>query len=101
MAKPKPQEGLVDHLDTFFLRLMQEAYPGENDAEVAEDDAPKVGFVDRVRLFDSGVRWISIKNRVSPDEEEDAFAAARKRTIGSPRRRRTAGPPASGSNGSA
>jgi hypothetical protein len=81
MAKTKPQEGLVDHLDTFFLRLMQEAYPGENDPDLLSEDGPKVGFVDRVKLFDSGVRWVATKNKVSPDEEEDAFAAARKKTI--------------------
>jgi hypothetical protein len=91
MAKKPAEEGLADHLDAFFLQLMNEAYPEPTEA-APDDEGPTVGFVDRVRLFDSGVRWIMVKNKVSPEEEEDAFAAARKRTIGRARKRRAPGP---------
>lgn len=78
-SKSSPEESLAGHLDTFFLRLMEEAYPASAPPE--DDAAGRVGFVDRVRLFDSGVRWVATKHRVNPEEEEDAFAAARRRAI--------------------
>jgi hypothetical protein len=101
MARRKQgsEENLVTHLDDFFLNLMTEAYP-QSVAEILDDGAPKIGFVDRVRLFDSGVRWVMVKNKVSPEEEEDAFAAARKRAIGGTRRRSAPGSSV-GTNGSA
>lgn len=89
MARKPPEETLVDHLDAFFLQLMTEAYPPAPDPD---GEGQKVGFVERVRLFDSGVRWVMIKNKVDPEEEEGAFATARKRAIGGPRRRRATGP---------
>ena len=74
-------------LDNLFAKLMKEAYPDIPDAETADDAAQKLGFVDKLRLFDSGVRWVQVKNRLTPEDDTDEFAESRKKLIGGTRRR--------------
>jgi hypothetical protein len=73
----KSGESLSSELDRFFLTLLKEAYPDKSPDQPVNPDAPKVSYGDRLRLFDSGVRWVQVKNKVDPEGETDEFGKAR------------------------
>ena len=79
--KPGSKDGLINELDVFFTKLMEEANPPIPETGMG-DDGPKIGFVDKLRLFDSGVKWVQVKNKIDPDGELDEFAEARRKAYG-------------------
>lgn len=86
MSKTK-KDGLVSELDQFYSSLLEEAKGVTSGGEVsAEDAGPKIGFIDKLRLFDSGVKWVATKNKVDPDDDDDAFSRARDKLRGSGKR---------------
>jgi hypothetical protein len=87
-----PKDRLINDLDGLFSRLLEEAYPVISEEE-APQDGPKVGFVDKLRLFDSGVKWVATKNKVDPEQETDAFGLAREQLTGRSRGRGASGAP--------
>ena len=70
--------------------IRDRAYPVISEEE-APQDGPKVGFVDKLRLFDSGVKWVATKNKVDPEQETDAFGLAREQLTGRSRGRGASG----------
>lgn len=82
-----PKDNLVSRLDHFFTSLLEEAEKVTPDGEVPPADAgPKIGFIDKLRLFDSGVKWVATKNKVDPADDDDAFSRARRALGGSGKR---------------
>jgi hypothetical protein len=75
---------LMTEIDEMFIRLMGEAYPAKSDEPPAEgaSTAVKVGFVDKLKLFDSGVKWVQVKNKIDPEQETDEFSKAREQYAG-------------------
>lgn len=86
MSKTK-KDGLINRLDTYFMNLLEEAEGVTPEGEVsAEGAGPTIGFIDKLRLFDSGVKWVATKNKVDPDDDDDAFSRARDKLRGTGKR---------------
>lgn len=91
MAVDKNKE-LVHQLDTYFMELLKEARkPISNDADQSAESGPKVGFVDKMKLFEAGTKWVMVRDRVNPEQEQDEFGAARDKFVSGARRGGAAG----------
>ena len=75
MASPK-NDSLIGQLDDFFEVLMNRAKPrivGEEASAPTNPDAVPIGFLDQLKVFEAGVRWVQVKNRLEPEPDTDAF----------------------------
>ena len=53
---------LIDILDDQFERLSEEAYGAFTPSDDA-DAPPRIGFVDKLRLFEAGQKWAATETR--------------------------------------
>ena len=96
---------LINDLDEFFKSLLKESRASnmEGDGQSDEDGAAPIGFVDRLKLFSEGVKWVAVKNRLSPEDDPDEFGKLAGKYRGAGKRRGRAAPaeaaPAAGGNG--
>ena len=74
------KDQLSGKLDEFYLKLLEMA-DAPRPAH-GEDGQPKVGFVDKLKAFEAGVRWMSVKYKVDEEVEQDEFAKARDKFAG-------------------
>jgi hypothetical protein len=94
---------LGEKLDDYYLALLEECQPGKTDESAPDGgtgDALPMPFLDRLKLFEAGVRWVAVKNKVEAEVEQDAFGKLRSKY----NRQRGAGgrgAPAAPSNGAA
>ena len=91
---------IIDQLDQLYKALMEESGPSKVEGG---EGRPAAAFTDRLKLFEAGVKYLAVKNRVEDDEPNggswDSRAARIRRGTG---RRRSGDPPAaSGGNGAA
>jgi hypothetical protein len=92
MAKQPEKNPLVTVLDEMFLQLkgltesptIQDelgnpaGWPNEG---TARNEPDSISFGDRLRLFEAGLKWCSVRDKVAEEQEGDAFAAARERLV--------------------
>lgn len=87
-----PKDRLIGELDDFFSELLQEARrPISKDADQSAESGPKVGFVDKMKLFEAGTKWVMVRDRVNPEQEQDEFGAARDKFVSGARGRGPSG----------
>lgn len=84
-------ERLINSLDDFAEELLKEAR-GHISSDDGQDDAPRIGFVDKLKTFGEVAKWVATRNKIDPDEQLDEFAKARKQFVGGARRGRATGP---------
>lgn len=89
-----PKTDLVNDLDAFFASLLKEAQTDNVPIEgqpAAEGAAPPIGFLDKLKLFEAGARWVAVKNKVDPEDSKDEFGRLSDRFYGRARGRGTTG----------
>lgn len=69
---------LINDMDNFFRELIAEARGStvaEADDAVATDDAakPPLPFLDRLKVFAEGTRWVATRNRLQTEDTPDEF----------------------------
>lgn len=74
MAKDA-NDKLISRMDDFFNALLEDARPTISDRDESQpsDTGPKIGFVDRLKVFEAGTRWLLVRNRIDPGGEDDEF----------------------------
>jgi hypothetical protein len=69
---------LIADMDNLFRELIAEArgstVPSADDA-VAPDDAakPPLAFLDRLKVFAEGTRWVAVRNKLQTEDTPDEF----------------------------
>jgi len=90
------KDQLSGKLDDFYSRLLEMAdapSPAHGD-----DGQPKVGFVDKLKAFEAGVRWMMVKYKVDEEQDPDDFAKARSNLTSRSRRGGAAQPKPNGAS---
>lgn len=66
---------LISVMDAFFKKLCKDCDPTISDRDESQpsDTGPKIGFVDRLKVFEAGTRWLLVRNRIDPGGEDDEF----------------------------
>jgi hypothetical protein len=90
-------ESLIREWDEFLLELREEV-KASTKPNSDGTSAPKIGFVDKLKLFEAGGKWVQVRNKVDPEESVDEFAKARDKFNG---RTRGGGSAHSKANGAA
>jgi hypothetical protein len=96
MAKAPEKNPLVTVLDEMFLELKAFANPAQvvskategwpDETPTAENEPDPISFGDRLRLFEAGLKWCSVRDKVAETDESDPFGALRERYTRSTRR---------------
>ena len=83
------KDQLINTLDLFFQTMLEEA----RKAPVGDADEPSdYGFGEKLKLFEAGVRWVAVKNKIEPEgPATDAFSKLRDRAVRGTRRSGAAG----------
>ena len=97
---PANQDPLVGILNGAVQRLLEDVDPSirktdENhlhDPECPEE--AKIGFADRLKAIELGVKWVATKNKLDAGDTDDEFGRLRRGTVGGTRggRRASAAP---------
>lgn len=74
------KDTLISELDDFFKTILEECTPNVGDPEDSQSApaGPRVGLVDRLKVFEAGVRWVAVKNKLDSGEIDDEFAKLRR-----------------------
>jgi hypothetical protein len=93
MAKQPEKTNLVSVLDEMFLSLKSEASGANPNVESEVGDNPpgwpnegrtarepdEIGFQDRLRLFEAGLKWAGVRDKVAGEDDNDDFGKLRER----------------------
>ena len=91
------KDPLISVIDAAVLTMLQLVDPspttGDNTAPVAvaETDEVPIGFADRVKAIELGIKWVAVKNKIDGGDDDDAFGRLRAGLVGGARGRRGAG----------
>lgn len=80
MPTPSGNDSLISMMDAMFKTLCEEASLTISDPDESQpaDTGPKIGFIDRLKLFESGTRWVAVRNKIDPGGDDDAFGQLRR-----------------------
>jgi hypothetical protein len=99
----QPADRLISILDGAIERLLEHADPSirnsdENRVPGPEGlEAAQVGFSDRLKAVELGIKWVATKHKLDAGDPDDEFSRLRRGTVGRARiRGRSTAPPANG-----
>lgn len=73
------KDNLVNDLDDFFKKMLEDAKAA---TPTDGDEPPEFGFGEKLKLFQAGVQWVAVKNRLEPEGlPTDAFSKLRGRAV--------------------
>lgn len=77
-------DSLIKSLDNFFQTLIEECQPTTTKPVEGEsgDQPPPISFLDRLKLFEAGARWVGVKNKIDDGDATDEFSRLRAGHVG-------------------
>lgn len=80
---------LIKRMDAFYEALLEQAAPVMVPVEGQPDVAKSpIAFLDQLKLFEAGARWVHVRNRLTLEDDTDEFGKLRDGYSGSRGRRR-------------